>query len=159
MMRAPYLLAPILLTLLSSCSFESGPGGDGLTGNYYLQRVNDQAVPRWPLTLRVESSDGPMEITTPSSIELKPGGTFLQELTILERPTSNTVRTHTRSGSGTYRRLDESTIEFSGGLTEGMFIGTLSPGTGTAERILAIDRRGDDGLTYTYVLLKDLHFR
>jgi hypothetical protein len=153
-MRAQLLIVPILLTILGSCRFESGPGGDGLTGEYFLERVNGQRLPPWPYTLSVESSDGPLEIMSPGSIKLRPNGTFLQELTTVERPTSTTMRTVTRGGSGTYRRLDDGTIEFTGGLG-GTFVGTLSPGTGRTARVLVLDRRANDGLTYTYIMLQD----
>jgi hypothetical protein len=158
-MRARYLLAPLLLTLLSACTFEAGPGGDGVTGLYHLMRVNDQALPRWPHALRVESSSGPLEITAPSSIELQSSGTFLQELTLVDRPDGTALRTVTRTGRGTYRRIDERTFEFTGGLVDGTFTGILSPGTGKSERVLTVDRRDEEGLIYSYVMLKGLFIR
>jgi hypothetical protein len=156
-MRASYLLALVLLIVLGSCRIHTGPGDDGLAGEYFLERVNDQILPRWPGTLRVESSDGPLEFMWPGTIKLRSNGTFVQELTIVERPTSATVRIVTRGGSGTVRRLDNGSVEFTGGVG-GTFHGTLSPGRGKVERILVIDSRPNDGLTYTYVLLKDANF-
>jgi hypothetical protein len=156
--RASYLLPLILLAVSGSCQFETGPSDDGITGDYFLQSVNDQVLPRWPGTLRVVSSDGPLEIVSPGSIKLRSNGTFVQELTTVERPGGASLRTVTHLGSGTFRRLDDGSVEFSGG-PGGTFTGRLGPGSGSTLRVLEIDRRSYDGLTYRYWMLRDLHFR
>jgi hypothetical protein len=153
-MRTMCVLLTASLVGLNSC-IEMGPD-DTVVGEYFLEKVNGQQLSDWQ-PLRVESAHGVLEILRGGSIKLRSGGSFDQAHWYVERTTNGAPLVVERKGSGTYRALAGDTFEFTGGLG-GTVIGVVSRGKGTIDRVLLLDRRPYDGVTFTYHKLKETNF-